>query len=117
MYRIFVNDEHVPADEYAALVRLLTENNVDYTERPRLVASLFRFRGQGAGADLMVETEEEYERARTLITGWQQAMINSSRAEYESVKPSLRAREIVGWIVAVLVIGGVLALSLGIGFV
>jgi len=115
MYRIFINDDHVPAEEFAALTRLLDEHNIIFTERPRWIGSIFRFGARGAGADLMVETEQEYQRARELINEWQQDMIAESRATFEANRGKNRVREIVGWILAALIIGGLLWLSLGIG--
>jgi len=115
MYRIFINDEHVPAEEFAELTRLLHEHNVEFTERPRWIGSLFRFGANGAGADLMVSTEEEQQRARALIDTWQRDMIARSRADFEANRHRNRLREIVGWILAALIIGGVLWLSLSIG--
>jgi len=53
MYRVFVNDETVPVDEYQDVVNVLIENDIRYVERPRLIGSLFRFGSTGAGCDII----------------------------------------------------------------
>ncbi len=116
MHRIYVSDDSVPLEEHLQIVRLLQDNDVLYTERPRLIGTLFRFGSRGPGSDFMVETEAERDRARALIDEYQAQMISESRAEYESKKSSNRLREIIGWVISALVIGGLLWLSLKIGF-
>jgi len=118
MHRIYVSDDSVPLEEHLQIVRLLQDNEVLYTERPRLIGTLFRFGARGPGSDFMVATESERDRARALIDEFQQGMIQDSRADYEAKKAttSHRWRETIGWILSALVIGGVLWLSLKIGF-
>jgi|GEM_PF-6301920 len=115
MYRIFVNDDSVPDAEFDDVRQLLNEHSINFTERPRLIGSLFRFGSTGPGCDLLVHTESDQIRARELIGDYQQQLIDRSRAEYEARKPRQRTREVVGWAIAALVIFGVLALSIGIG--
>lgn len=116
MHRIYVSDDSVPLEEHLQIVRLLQDNEVEYVERPRLIGTLFRFGSRGPGSDFMVESESERDRARALIDQHQSEMTARSRADYEANRSSNRLREIVGWIISALVIGGVLWLSLKIGF-
>lgn len=113
---VFINDEHVPASEYEAIIQLLDDNDVDYVERPRLIGSLIRFGANGAGTNLVVETEAQYRKARALIDEYQKELVDGSRVRYEARKPNHRQREIFGWMLAIVVIVSVLALSLSIGF-
>lgn len=116
MYTVFINDEHVPVSEYEAIIQLLDDNAVDYIERPRLVGSLFRFGSTGAGCNVMVETEAQYQQARELIDTYQDNLVEGARVRYRAQKPFNSGREVLGWIVALVVIGAVLALSISIGF-
>lgn len=115
MHRVFINDDSVPVEEFETVVDLLTDHQIDYVERKRLIGSLFRFGSTGAGCDLMVESETDARRARTLINEYQRTLVDSSRADYAANVASNRRRELVGWAISLTVIAIVLALSLSIG--
>lgn len=116
MFRVFVNDETVPVDEYEDVVEILNENDVQYYERPRLIGSLFRFGSTGAGCDIIVNSEIEYQKARQLIDTYQQTRMQNSRADFAARKTHDRHRELFGWLLTFIVITVVLVLSIGIGF-
>jgi len=118
MYRVFVNDDSVPDSEFDDVCRLLEEHSIHFIERPRLIGSLFRFGSKGAGCDLMVHNESDFERARQLIGDYQSELLAQSRARYteQAGEPGRRMREIFGWLLAASVVLTVLALSIGIGF-
>ena len=116
MPRIFIADDNVPAEEVAAVRQLLDDNDVAYTERRRLIGALWRFGSGGPGYDLMVETEAEKTRARALIDDYQAQLVKAARAEYEANRQNNKMRIAIGWILAALMIGGMIMLSLSIGF-
>jgi len=118
MYRIFVNDDSVPDSEFNDVCRLLEDHSIHFTERPRLIGSLFRFGSKGAGCDLMVHNQADFERARQLIGDYQSELMTQSRARYaaKAGEPNRRLREVFGWLLAAAVVLTVLALSIGIGF-
>lgn len=116
MYRVFVNDDTVPAEEFEQIQQRLHDNNIDVVERSHLIGSFFRFGSRGAGCDLLVRTETEYAQARAIIDRYQEELVEKARAEFEANRADNRQREIVGWAIAAAVVLGLVALWLSVVF-